>query len=53
MKLTRRDFIQFSAATACLRQWMREQCGAMPASAALIPRKSNGGSPAKVNGFGL
>ena len=47
MKLTRRDFIQFSAATACLLATGCASNAAMPASAALIPRKSNGGSPAK------
>jgi anaerobic selenocysteine-containing dehydrogenase len=46
MKLTRRTFIQFSAATACLLAAGCATNGA-PASAALIPRRVKGASPAK------
>ena len=47
MKLTRRSFIQFSAATACLLAAGCSSTAARPASAALIPRRANGASPAR------
>lgn len=47
MKLTRRSFIQFSAATACLLAAGCSTSTARPVSAALIPRRVNGASPAK------
>ena len=47
MKLTRRTFIQFSAATACLLATGCATTAPLPVSAALTPRRSNGGSPAK------
>jgi len=47
MKLTRRSFIQLSAATTCLLAAGCSTGPVKPASAALIPRKPNGGSPAK------
>ena len=47
MKLTRRSFIQFSAATACLLAAGCSTTGSRPVSAALIPRKAHGASPPK------
>ncbi len=46
MKLTRRSFIQFSAATTCLLAAGCSTSISRPVSAALIPRQPNGGSPA-------
>ena len=47
MKLTRRTFIQFSAATATLLAAGCSTTASRPVSAALIPRRANGSSPAK------
>ena len=44
MKLSRREFIQFSAATACLLAAGCSTNASRPVSAAMIPRRSNGGS---------
>jgi len=54
MKLTRRSFIQFSAATACL---LAAGCSTtasrpQPVSAAMIPRRANGSSPPKGEWIG-
>lgn len=46
MKLNRREFIQFSAATACLLAAGCATNEARPVSAAMIPRRANGSSPA-------
>lgn len=45
MKLTRRSFIQYSAGTACLLAAGCSTTAQRPVSAAMIPRKANGGSP--------
>ena len=47
MKLTRRSFIQFSAATTCLLAAGCSSTASRPVSAALIPRKVHGASPPK------
>jgi len=47
MKLSRRNFIQFSAATACLLAAGCATTVTAPVSAALIPRRVKGARPAK------
>ena len=52
MKLTRRSFIQYSAATACLLAAGCSTTASRPVSAAMIPRRANGSSAPKGEWIG-